>query len=69
MVSALASKVVDRVFELRSNQIRDYAIGTCCFYAKQSALRRKSKNWLGRNQDNVSKWGDMSIRGYVVSVS
>jgi hypothetical protein len=26
-------------------------------------LRRKGKDWLTRNQDNVSKWGDMSTRG------
>jgi hypothetical protein len=24
---------------------------------------RKSKDWLARNQDDVSEWGDMSIRG------
>jgi hypothetical protein len=24
---------------------------------------RKRKDWLARNQDNVSEWGDMSIRG------
>jgi len=24
---------------------------------------RKTKDWLARNQDNVSKWGDISIRG------
>ena len=29
----------------------------------RQALRRKSKDWLARNQDNVSEWGDMSIRG------
>jgi len=29
----------------------------------KQALRRKSKDWLARNQDNVSEWGDMSIRG------
>jgi hypothetical protein len=23
-------------------------------------LRRKNKNWLARNQNNVSKWSDMS---------
>jgi hypothetical protein len=27
-----------------------------------SALFSKSKDWLARNQDNVSEWGDMSIR-------
>jgi hypothetical protein len=26
-----------------------------------AALRRKSKDWLARNQDNLSEWGDMSI--------
>ena len=33
----------------------------CWFSAKQSALRRKSKDWLARNQDNVSDWGDISL--------
>jgi len=28
-----------------------------------TALRRKSKEWLARNQNNVSEWGDMSISG------
>ena len=39
----------------------DYKIGIDGFSAKQAALRRKSKDWLPRNQDNVSEWGDMSI--------
>jgi hypothetical protein len=30
------------------------------FSAKQAALKRKSKDWLARNQNNVSKWSDMS---------
>ena len=42
---------------------KDYKIGICCFSAKHAALRRKSKDWLGRNQNNVSKWSDMSICG------
>ena len=29
-------------------------IGICCFSAKHAALRRKNKDWLVRNQDNVS---------------
>ena len=28
-----------------------------------AALRRKSKDWLPRNQDNGSKWSDISTRG------
>ena len=62
MVSVLGSSVVDRWFEPRSGQTNDYKIGMFCFSAKHEALRRKSKNWLTRNQDNVSEWGDMSIR-------
>ena len=63
MVSVLVSSMVDRVFESRSGQTKDYNIGICCFSAKHAALRRKSKDWLARNQNNVSEWGDMSIRG------
>ena len=35
----------------------------CYFSAKHAALGRKSKYLLARNQDNVSEWGGMSIRG------
>ena len=50
-------------FEPRSGQTKDYQIAICCFSAKHAALRKKSKDWLTRNQDNVSEWGDMFIRG------
>ena len=50
-------------FDPRSDQAKDYQIGICCFSAKHAAFRRKSKDWLARNQDNVSEWDDMSIRG------
>jgi hypothetical protein len=63
MVRVLASSVVDRGFESRSGQTKDYKIGMCCFSAKYAARRRKSKDWLARNQDNVSEWGYMSLRG------
>jgi hypothetical protein len=39
---------------------KDYQIGMCCFTANHAALRRKSKDWLARNQGNVSEWSDMS---------
>ena len=61
MVCMLASSAVDHRFEPRSDQTKDYKIGFCCFSAKHEALRRKNKDWLARNQDNVSEWGDMSI--------
>ena len=63
MVSVLSSSVVDRGFEPQSGQTKDYKIGICCFSAKHAALKRKSKDWLARNQENVSEWGDMSIHG------
>jgi hypothetical protein len=63
MVNVLAQSVVDRGFESRSGQTKDYRIGICCFSVKHAALRRNRKAWLARNQDNVSEWGDMSIRG------
>jgi hypothetical protein len=64
MVSVLAPSAVDRGFEPRSGQTKDYKISICCFPAKQAALRRKSKDWLAaRNQNNVSEWSDMSTHG------
>jgi hypothetical protein len=57
------SNWVGRGFEHRSCQTKDCIIGICYFSAKHTALSRKSKDWLARNQDNVSKWGDMSIHG------
>ena len=62
MVSVLASSAVDRGFEHRSGQTKDYKIGICCFSAKHTALRKKSKDWLARNQNNVSEWSGMSTR-------
>jgi hypothetical protein len=66
MVSVLASSVVDCGFEPRSGQAKDYKIGICCFSAKHAALRRMSKDWLARNQNNVSEWSDMSTRGLLL---
>jgi hypothetical protein len=63
MVSVLDSSAVDRGIESPSGQTKDYKIGICCFSAKHAALRSKSKDWLARNQNNVSEWNDMSIRG------
>ena len=58
MVNMLVLSVVDRGFEPQSGQTEDYKIGICSFSAKQAELRRKSKDWLARNQDNVSEWGE-----------
>jgi hypothetical protein len=42
---------------------KDYNIGIFCFPAKHAALRNKNTDWLARNQENVSEWDDMYIRG------
>jgi hypothetical protein len=55
MVKMLASSAVDRGFESRSGQTKDYKIGICCFSTKHAALKGKSKNWLAQNQYNVSR--------------
>ena len=63
MGSELASIVVLDRGSPQSGQTKDYEIGICCFSAKHAALRRKSKDWLARNHDNVSEWGNMFISG------
>ncbi len=62
MVSVNASSAADRWFEPQSGQTKDYRI-VASQLSMHAALRRKSKDWLVRNQDNVSEWGDMAIRG------
>ena len=62
MVNVLASSAVYRGFETWSGRTKDYEIGIGCFSAKHATLRRKSKHWLVRNQNNASEWNDMSIR-------
>ena len=63
MVSVLASNAVERGFEPQSGKTKDCLIDNCCFFAKHASIRRNSKDWLARNQDNVSEWDDMSIHG------
>ena len=63
MVSVLASSAIDHRFKPWLGQTKDYKIGICFFFAKHAALRRKIKDWLARNQNNVSEWSDMSICG------
>jgi len=60
MGNVLTSSAIDCGFEPRSGQSKGYAIGICCFSTKHLALRRKSRDWLARNQDNVSDWSNMS---------
>jgi hypothetical protein len=59
----LVSRGVEHGFKPWSGQTKDHKIGICCFSTKHAALRRKSKDWLARNKNNVSEWSDMPIRG------
>ena len=63
MVNVFTSSVINRVFEPRWSQTKDLSIGICCFSTKTTALRRKSKDWLARNPENVFDCSDVSIRG------
>jgi hypothetical protein len=54
VMSVFASSAVNCIFVTQSGQTKDYKIDICCFSAKHTALRRKSKDWLALNQDNVS---------------
>ena len=69
MVSVLASSVVDREFEPRSGQTKDYKIGMCCFSAKQAALRRNSKDMVGSESGYCVLVGRYVYSQTVVSVS
>jgi hypothetical protein len=51
--------MVERVFEPRLGQTKNYEIGIFCFSVMYAALRRKSS--LARNQENESGWGETSI--------
>ena len=53
MVCVLVSSAVERGFESQWGQTKDYEIYICCFSAKHTALRRKSKDRFAQNQDKL----------------
>ena len=59
-IGVVASNAVDWGFVPQSSQTKDQNIGMCCFSVKHTALRSRSTYWLAWNQNNVSKWNDMS---------
>ena len=52
--NVVGRNVVSGTFDRGFDQATDYKICISRFSAKQAALRRKSKDWLARNQVNVS---------------
>jgi uncharacterized HAD superfamily protein len=59
MFSVLASSVIDGGV----NQVKPKTNKLVFVTSQYAALRRKSKDWLARNQDNVSEWSDISTHG------
>jgi hypothetical protein len=57
MDSVLVSDAKSRGFEPGSSQTKYmcYDIGICCLSTNNTALRSKSKDYLARNQNNVSE--------------
>jgi len=66
IASVLASSAVDSGIEPRSGQTKNNKINICCFRARHRTLSGKSKDWLARNQDNVSEWNSMYTRGLLL---
>ena len=58
MVSVLTLTVANSDIEPRLGQPKAYRIGICCFSAKHTSLRNKSKGWLVGKRE-VSEWSDM----------
>ena len=67
MVSVLASNVVDRGFEFRSGQIKDYKFGMCSNSAKHIALRRKRTKHIS-TISTLFCHGNQSTTMYITSV-
>ena len=63
MVSILTLSVVDRGFVGSNHR------WLILIFAKDTALRSRSKGWLVQNQYNVSLWSDMSTRGLLFQLA
>jgi hypothetical protein len=57
------SESVQTFSEFLSHKLVYSEFLNCSGSAKHTALRRKSKDWLPRNQKNASERSDMSTRG------
>ena len=51
MFSVLASSAVDRGFEPRSGQTKDFKIDICCLSAKHAAFKEKEKRLVGSESE------------------
>ena len=62
MVSMLTSSVVCHGFEYRTGQTKTLKLvfAASPLSTKYAALRIKSRDWMARNQDNLSEFNNMS---------
>jgi hypothetical protein len=56
-------KALTQETPVQRRRVNRYDIGICCFFARHAALRKKNKDWVAQNQNNVCEWRDISIRG------
>jgi hypothetical protein len=56
-VKYIASGTLKSIYENRENIFKEKYkfFGMCCLSVWHAALRRQSKDWLARNQNNVSR--------------
>jgi hypothetical protein len=47
MIRVLASSAVERAFEPRSGETKEYKIGICCFSAKARSIKEKEQRLVG----------------------
>ena len=59
----LQRKLLTKQTWRREVYAKDYSLHICCFSTKHIELKSKSKDWLTRNQDDVSNWSSMSTWG------
>jgi len=63
LVSVLTCSEVHRGFELCRVKPMNIQLVCVAFSALHAAFKRKNKDCLVRNQDNVSDWSDVSTSG------
>jgi hypothetical protein len=70
MVSVLPSGAIDRGFDPRSAQTKDYKIGICCFSTKHAALiKEKEQRLVGSESEKCVRVGRHVYPRTVVSTS
>ena len=63
MVSVLVSSVVDHGFAPSRVKLKTIKLIFVASPLSTQHIRRKSKDWMAWNKDNVSEWGDVSTCG------